>query len=92
VFVRELISNASDALEKLRYLRLTGEVSEVSNARPLEIHIATDKQKRTLTIQVCYEFIITLGVTGVFMQQMAALLSWRLSNSTLLRLALFWAH
>jgi TNF receptor-associated protein 1 len=50
--VRELISNASDALEKLRYLKLTGAVSEGSGAQPLEIHIATDKQQRTLTIQV----------------------------------------
>jgi hypothetical protein len=96
VFVRELISNASDALEKLRYLRLTGEASEGSDARPLEIHIATDKQKRTLTIQVSYEFIITPGVTGVFMQLVAALLSWpvlnhvatRITDSALLRLAL----
>jgi hypothetical protein len=52
VFVRELISNASDALEKLRYLTLTGQVSEGPDARRLEIHIATDKQNRTLTIQV----------------------------------------
>ncbi|KAJ4452091.1 hypothetical protein ANN_03607 [Periplaneta americana] len=51
VFVRELISNASDALEKLRYLSLTGEVPEGPDARSLEIHIATDKQNRTLTIQ-----------------------------------------
>lgn len=50
--MRELISNASDALEKLRYLTLTGEVPGGPDARPLEIHIATDKQNRTLTIQV----------------------------------------
>lgn len=52
VFVRELISNSSDALEKLRYLTLTGQVSEGPDARPLEIHIATDKLNRTLTVQV----------------------------------------
>ncbi|XP_046835831.1 heat shock protein 75 kDa, mitochondrial [Vespa crabro] len=52
VFVRELISNASDALEKLRYLRLSNtEVGEVAGDRNLEIHIATDKQNRILTIQ-----------------------------------------
>ncbi|XP_033329171.2 TNF receptor associated protein 1 [Megalopta genalis] len=52
VFVRELISNASDALEKLRYIRLSDtEAAETAGDRNLEIHIATDKQNRTLTIQ-----------------------------------------
>ncbi|XP_029669655.1 heat shock protein 75 kDa, mitochondrial isoform X2 [Formica exsecta] len=52
VFVRELISNASDALEKLRYLRLSdNEAAQVAGDRSLEIHIGTDKQNRTLTIQ-----------------------------------------
>ncbi|KAL0126042.1 hypothetical protein PUN28_004854 [Cardiocondyla obscurior] len=52
VFVRELVSNASDALEKLRYLRLSdNEIAQVAGDRGLEIHIGTDKQNRTLTIQ-----------------------------------------
>ncbi|XP_011630852.1 heat shock protein 75 kDa, mitochondrial [Pogonomyrmex barbatus] len=52
VFVRELISNASDALEKLRYLRLSDNaVAQVAGDRSLEIHIGTDKQNRILTIQ-----------------------------------------
>lgn len=50
--MRELISNASDALEKLRYLRLSdNEAAQVAGDRGLEIHIGTDKQNRTLTIQ-----------------------------------------
>uniref|UniRef100_A0A023GLY0 Heat shock protein 75 kDa, mitochondrial n=1 Tax=Amblyomma triste TaxID=251400 RepID=A0A023GLY0_AMBTT len=53
VFVRELVSNASDALEKLRYLRLTEPeaMSADSVETPLEIHIGTDKLANTFTIQ-----------------------------------------
>ncbi|CAH1163283.1 unnamed protein product [Phaedon cochleariae] len=54
VFIRELISNASDALEKFRYLTVAGNEGAdkiVEFDRPLEIHISTDKHKCTLTIQ-----------------------------------------
>ncbi|RMX38321.1 hypothetical protein pdam_00005475 [Pocillopora damicornis] len=50
VFIREMISNASDALEKLQYQFLTGK-GVLENELPLEINIATDQDKRTLTIQ-----------------------------------------
>lgn len=53
VFIRELISNASDALEKFRYTLLsdsTARESFVEPDRSLEIQISTDKQARTLTI------------------------------------------
>lgn len=54
VFLRELISNASDALEKFRYTIHTAGDKEgqyLEADRSLEIHIGTNKQDRTLTIQ-----------------------------------------
>lgn len=52
VFIRELLSNCSDALEKLRYLKLAENLSAQDGGdRNLEIHIATDKQNRQLIIQ-----------------------------------------
>ncbi|KAH8418637.1 hypothetical protein KR222_008069, partial [Zaprionus bogoriensis] len=53
VFVRELISNASDALEKFRYTALstTDESQLAAKDRALEIRITTDKPQMQLTIQ-----------------------------------------
>lgn len=52
VFVRELISNASDAIEKFRYVANTSEPDKlVETDRKLEIHIETNKQERRLIIQ-----------------------------------------
>ena len=49
IFVRELVSNAADSLEKLRLKQLT-ENSVVDGDLPLEIFITTDEEKNTLTI------------------------------------------
>lgn len=50
IFVRELVSNASDALEKLRHLQLT-EKEVHDDSLPLEITITTDDKAKTVTIQ-----------------------------------------
>ena len=50
IFVRELVSNASDALEKFRHLRLT-EKEVFDDRLELEINITTDDTAKTITIQ-----------------------------------------
>jgi TNF receptor-associated protein 1 len=50
IFVRELVSNASDALEKQRHLRLT-EKAIYDEKLELEINITTDDKAKTFTIQ-----------------------------------------
>jgi TNF receptor-associated protein 1 len=50
IFVRELVSNAADALEKLRHLQLT-EKSVYDDKLALEINITTDDKAKTFTIQ-----------------------------------------
>lgn len=53
VFLRELISNASDALDKLRFMMLTktSESSEESGDLKPQIRIWVDKEKRQLNIR-----------------------------------------
>jgi TNF receptor-associated protein 1 len=66
IFVRELISNASDALEKLRQIQLT-EHDGLKGETPLEIHVTTDESANTVTIRdtgvgmTCDELIANLG-------------------------------
>ena len=50
VFLRELLSNASDALNRMRFEMLT-EHQVLDAGVELRIHITADKEKRLLTIQ-----------------------------------------
>merc|ERR1719272_1668397 len=52
IFLREIISNASDALDKLRFLAMSDEelLGEGENAE-LEIRVSYDKEERSLTIR-----------------------------------------
>jgi molecular chaperone HtpG len=48
IFLRELVSNASDALDKLRFEQLTR--PELAPAGELAIHISCDRTQRTISI------------------------------------------
>jgi hypothetical protein len=51
VFVRELVSNACDALEKLRFLETANESAIEPSERPLQVEIDVDTAKNTITIR-----------------------------------------
>ena len=50
VFIRELVSNSSDAIEKLKYTELSTGLHSAENI-PYEIHITADDVNKTLTIR-----------------------------------------
>jgi molecular chaperone HtpG len=50
VFLRELISNASDALDKIRYVSLTDPAS-LGEVKDLKIELIADKENNTLTVR-----------------------------------------
>ncbi|NEX12482.1 MAG: molecular chaperone HtpG [Prosthecochloris sp.] len=50
IFLRELVSNASDAMSKVRFARLT-ESGEAADAEELKISISVDKETRSFIIE-----------------------------------------
>jgi len=50
IFMRELVSNAGDALDKLRYKSLTDK-SQLGDNPDLDVRIKVDKEARTITIR-----------------------------------------
>jgi molecular chaperone HtpG len=50
IFIRELVSNASDSLEKMHHASLTSEQYADKNA-PFEIRIETDKNNHSVTVR-----------------------------------------
>ncbi len=50
IFLREIVSNASDALDKLHYISLTNEAARNAISGELCVNITADKENRTLTV------------------------------------------
>ncbi len=82
IFLREIVSNASDALDKLKYLTLSDEAYKGVRFAP-RVDIAFDEEKKTLTVRDTgvgmneEEIVANLGTiarsgTKAFLEQLAS--------------------
>jgi len=70
IFLRELISNASDALDKLKYLTLTDEKFKNSDFAPrVDVFIGSEAKKIVTLTQSNSEKLITVSDNGIGMNE-----------------------